>query len=227
MIPHLLFLSIVLCCSVHTDNTPSELKFTHDIIIDNESLLGVFITDITSTEQGYIAVAINDLAQIKVFSPAGIYVNTLGQRGRGPGDFLNLLSVEYRFGKLYALDAGIKGKINVFDLNGSHDSSIGFPVLMNTTVAYTRIISEKVLIVEYRPLVSNEVLTSSPVSSFYMVKSDDPNSKKRLFESPVREQFISRQESGFTVDTMPFGRANHVVELNGKIYHVWTGSEYI
>lgn len=221
-------LSLAMCCLVnHTDSAPSQLTFYQDLIIDNESLIGVFITDVTATEQGYIAVAINDLAHIKVFSPDGGYVQTIGQRGRGPGDFLNLLSLEYKDGKFHGLDAGITAKMNLYDIQGSLNQAIAFPVLMNTTLPFARILNNGNILVKYRPLVSNEVMNTEPISSFYVINSNHPNLKNRLFDSPAREQFIVRDEFGFSVVPMPFRRTNQIAELNGKIFHSWTGTEHI
>lgn len=89
-----------------TLNKVSEIQPAH--------LLGSYITGIDVTSNGHIAVALNDIAKVRLYDREGNLQNEYGRRGRGPGDFSNDTSVQLTDSVVYALDAGPSGRIQAF-----------------------------------------------------------------------------------------------------------------
>ena len=88
------------------DDGKKSIQANLDLVLDNDQLIGTYITDITTGEQGEIVVALYDLPGVKVFDEEGALMHRFGQRGRGPGDFRNLRSVSMSHGRIFALDSG-------------------------------------------------------------------------------------------------------------------------
>jgi hypothetical protein len=111
---------------------------------DDEVLLGI-VTSVMSGPDGNIYVLDAQLMEVKVFSPDGELVGTLGRQGQGPGEFQNAqqmtflpggdaIGVAQTFpGKLVGinLDGSPAGEITI---SGSGADAGGFPVLINATL---------------------------------------------------------------------------------------------
>lgn len=215
--------------------TPQDKKTIHlseDLILDKDQLIGTYITDITTGEQGEIVVALYDLPGVKVFDEEGALMHRFGQRGRGPGDFRNLRSVSMYHGRIFALDSGPNAKINIFNTADPEAvETIGLPPLrtetaLNSVVDLKRIDDEHFL-ATYRPMTSNKNIGEALTSSYYLVNSTNRDDKTLIFESPMRERYVTQTEGGFINTEMPFGRSNHVALLDDKLFHMWTGDDKI
>ncbi|MCH8558960.1 MAG: hypothetical protein LAT84_14150 [Balneolia bacterium] len=217
---------------IFSDDEKRTIHLSKDLVINNEVLIGDFLTDIAAGEQGEIVVAMNDLAQVRVFSKDGELVQTFGQRGRGPGDFQNLMSVSLHSGLIYALDGGANSKINVFDpADPDAAIAIGLPPLRTETginvVNDKMLIDDEQLLITYLPATSNNNIGMELTSSYYLVNTSHSEDKSLIFESPARERYVARSETGFVNTTMPFGRTNHVARLGNRLFHMWTGDAEI
>lgn len=218
--------------SLSPDDEKKTLHFTKDLVIHNDVLISDFITDIVVGDQGEIVVAMNDLAQVRVFGPDGELLQAFGQRGRGPGDFQNLMSVSLQSGLIHALDSGANPKLNVFNpADVEATSTVGLPPLRTETginIAIDKmLISEEKVLVTYLPTTSNDNIGTELTSSFYLVDTSLNDGKTLIFKSPARERYVTRTESGFFNTAMPFGRTNHVTRLGDRVFHMWTGSAEI
>lgn len=94
------------------------LSLTKDLSISAESqevLIGDF-SGLAVDEKGVIYAADSRLQKIHLFSPDGDYLDSLGRRGEGPGEFTRLdPNIRIRLDTLYVKDNNAK-RINLFNL---------------------------------------------------------------------------------------------------------------
>jgi hypothetical protein len=206
----------------------SQMTFQKDLTIPFDLLAGQFVSDLDVNTNGYIAVAVNDASMIQVFSPQGNLVRNFGQAGRCPGDFTNLMSVYFGENFIHGLDAGPIGKINVFSLNGDQDPlTVGIPTISGKAVTKFVASSEETYLIEYTSMVSNANTQQKRSSSYHIINRLNPQEKLHLYTGQANESFIFRNDSGFTVTEMPFGRKNNLISYNNSILHGWSGSSYL
>ena len=69
---------------------------------------------------GRIYVLESDAHQVRVYSPAGKWLHTIGRHGSGPGEFQNPAGMTWSpDGELWVIDPG-NSRASIFDLNGAH-----------------------------------------------------------------------------------------------------------
>lgn len=89
-----------------------------DLVIRRGSDEFGFIRSVAADNQGRIYAADEYAGRILVFDSTGQQVRTIGNKGRGPGEFGRLYSVTFQHGKLWALDPG-NARIQAFDIDGA------------------------------------------------------------------------------------------------------------
>lgn len=78
---------------------------------------GAFLA-LEAAPDGMLMVADQQAATIEIFDDAGAHVRSLGRRGSGPGEFMDLIGLELDGeGRLWAVDAG-NGRFAIFDPAG-------------------------------------------------------------------------------------------------------------
>jgi len=110
---------------------------------DEEVLLGI-ITSVISGPDGNLYVLDAQLMEIKVFSPEGELVRTLGRQGQGPGEFQNAQQITFLpGGESIGVAQTFPGKLVGINLDGTPAGEItlggdpaagGFAVLINATL---------------------------------------------------------------------------------------------
>lgn len=124
----LIFLSFLFSFIVlHHDLFGQEfvLDFRQTLVIgdtDQDSLEYLFsgIRTIRPLPDGRILVADASDASIRVFNQNGIFVEKIGQRGRGPGDFQEVTSIETgKDGSIIVIDR-MQERISFFDIEGNY-----------------------------------------------------------------------------------------------------------
>lgn len=211
-----------------TDSYSQTVEFEPTVEIEPNELLGTFITDVAMGPNGTIAVALNDLSKINLYNLKGELVNEYGRRGRGPGDFTNLMSVHVSDSLIYAMDAGPGGKVNTFDRkNPDSYQAYGIPRLNNKfPLRMWPLVGER-FIVEYRPSYSNMNLGKTMMSTYALISMEDESIIGEVFHHESAEKFINNSDGGFSVSDMPYGRENFVVIINGEVFHNWSGKKNI
>lgn len=117
--------------SVFTDINPSyKIALKPDITYSDTSklLMGPIIKDLAVTSKGFVCIL--DFAQKKVhiFNSSGKYIESIGQEGRGPGEFLYITSVEVRNNEIHVLDL-LQSKISIFSLKKfKHERDINISI---------------------------------------------------------------------------------------------------
>jgi len=78
-------------------------------------------------EDGNVFVTDWDRKRIQKYGPDGKFLLSIGRKGQGPGEFINVWEPEFdRDGNLYVIDISQK-RISFFSSDGRHIRQIGFP----------------------------------------------------------------------------------------------------
>lgn len=100
-----------------------EMKFgdTDDVIIGMVEMMSAFDQNriykrIAADEDGRVFIADIQQLKIHVFDSDGIWLQSIGRQGRGPGEFQQISEIDIVSDQLYAIDANQR-KINVFSLD--------------------------------------------------------------------------------------------------------------
>ncbi|MEX0647070.1 MAG: 6-bladed beta-propeller [Balneolaceae bacterium] len=108
-----------------------ELRIGYEIQDQQNEYLFVFPNFVLSDEKGNVYVADQRLNEIKKFNSHGNYLTTIGQQGRGPGEFVELsvifLDSSTETEKLVIFDRSMQ-RVSKFTLNGEYLNSYNSPV---------------------------------------------------------------------------------------------------
>ena len=200
-----------------------QINFQKITEIYPDQLQGIYITDLDVTEDGFIAIAINDLAKIQVYNIDGELKNEYGRGGRGPGDFSNLTSVQLTDSVVFAMDAGPAGRIQAFKRGDPEDyrtyqiprSSKGSPNKM-------WLLKSGDFLIEFKPAFSSLSIQRELTSSFEIKPISDDRDLIFIFENHINEAFIDQSDGGFSVSSMPYGRKNFITPSGDFIFHNWS-----
>ena len=215
-----IFLSVVVTCQI----SGQKLEFQVITEIHPDQLHGVFITDVDVTSSGYIAIAINDIAKVQLYNFDGEFINEYGRRGRGPGDFTNLMSVDLTDTILYAMDSGPSGRIHAFNRAdpGSYRTYVLPRSPHGNPLRMWHMGSEDFL-VEFRPGFTNQNINEELTSTFGLVTLFGNGEIQTVIENRSNEMFVDQSDGGFSVSSMPFGRKNFIIPSGTTLYHNWSG----
>jgi hypothetical protein len=200
-----------------------EIRFQKVAEIQPDQLLGSFITDVTVNSSGYTAVAINDLAKVHLYDREGKLMNEYGRRGKGPGDFTNLMTVELTDAIVYAMDSGPLGRIHAFDRdNPQNYQTFLIPRSPHGSPLRMWHINADHFLVEFRPSYSNLNIEDHLTSKFGLISLSNGDEIRPVFESESNEMFVDRSDGGFSVSSMPYGRKNFFIPSGDIILHNWS-----
>lgn len=200
-----------------------EIQFQKVAEIHPDQLQGSFITDVTVNSSGFITVALNDLARVRLYDRSGKLINEYGRRGRGPGDFTNLMTVELTDSIVYAMDSGPLGRIHAFDRDNP-ESYQTFLIPRSPHGGAVRMwhIGSDNFLVEFRPSYSNLNIEDNLISRFGLISLNNGDEIRPVFESRSNEMFVDQSDGGFSVSSMPFGRKNYIIPSGSHLYHNWS-----
>lgn len=107
-------------------SSPKELWRIGGDTDDEDEFFGV-ITQILTDAQGNVYLLDAQLNQVKVFSPQGKFLRTIGREGEGPGEFRNAGSMFFtKDGKLGVLQA-FPGRVVLFTTDGAPAGDLPLP----------------------------------------------------------------------------------------------------
>jgi len=223
-IQEMVFVTLFVVLSVISiDLSAQQLSLDKVAEISPDQLMGSYITGLDVTENGHIAVALNDLARIQIYNIEGNLENKYGRRGRGPGDFSNLTSVQLTDSVVFAMDAGPAGRIQAFKRGDPEDyrtyqiprSSKGSPNKM-------WLLKSGDFLIEFKPAFSSLSIQRELTSSFEIKPISDDRDLIFIFENHINEAFIDQSDGGFSVSSMPYGRKNFITPSGDFIFHNWS-----
>lgn len=83
---------------------------------DTDEFFFSFMNEIAVDDHGNVFIADNTEGVIRVFNSDGDYIQTLGSKGEGPGEFNSISHILIRNNKLYGMDS-MQRRITVFNLD--------------------------------------------------------------------------------------------------------------
>lgn len=200
-----------------------QISFQKIVEIQPDQLQGTFITDIDVTESGFIAVALNDIAKVHLYNIEGKLINEYGRRGRGPGDFTNLMSVELTDSVVYAMDSGPSGRIHAFNRHDPKNyQTYLIPRSPDGRAVRMWHIGSVDFLVEFRPSFSNLNIENELTSKFGLVSIIGNDEIHPVIENRSNEMFVDQSDGGFSISAMPFGRKNFIIPAGNNLYHNWS-----
>ena len=214
---------LVLFMFVHFNCFSQSNNFDIVLEIGPDELIGAFITDVNMGPDGSVAVALNDLARVNLYDLQGELIKEYGRRGRGPGDFSNLMSVHVSESAIYALDAGPGGRVNIFERDEPERfRTFNLPRSGESYPLRMWYLYDGNFLVEYRPGYTIANLEESITSTYAVISRDDNLNSEKVFQHQSNEMFLSSSNGSFSVSDMPFGRENHIVPLQDGFIHNWS-----
>jgi len=108
-------------------DVPLEILFNNEKIIEDQKKMIGRPGRILIDDSGRIVIeeSTYDKAALLAFSEDGYFIHEISRRGQGPGEFISIFSIQYRFNRLFVHDAGMQ-RLHVFSTE-----SDSFP-LVNT-----------------------------------------------------------------------------------------------
>lgn len=175
------------------DLEPLILKKDLSISAENqEALIGDF-SGLAVDEEGIIYAADSQLQKIHLFSPNGDYLDSLGQKGKGPGEFIRLdPKIRILSNTLYVKDNNSK-RINLFSLNSRQPAgTINIPnaKIEGVPMGYLR---------DMFPLSDGNILVSFMNTYFSVPEEEDPPHKTTISLIDKSGKFIKQNLLQFPV----------------------------
>lgn len=206
-----------------------EIEFGNN----NETTLG-YIQDIAVDKNGNIYIADSQQANIKIFDTDGNLDKTLGRKGEGSKEFINLQDIRVHNSKLYALDY-TKKQIIVFSLDSSKvitsldlaTNKDDIPELDNSHFAEFYLRSDSTFLISFYknslPNDKKEWSKAIRTQYWYIIDQNGKIISEKLHEmkSAVRT-FITRNLKTVDRETGLYGKALVSVASNNNIYSSWS-----
>ena len=127
MISYFVILALLICGCVSEEKSElklSEIRLEKDLVIQNNSQEYLFenIKDIKIDKTGDIYVLDQRAANIKVFDNSGNFIKIIGNKGKGPGEFIRPVEMEFFNDTLIVSDSDLR-RFSYFDNNGNYIKS--------------------------------------------------------------------------------------------------------
>jgi hypothetical protein len=190
---------------------------------DDESYFFSSIDNLAVRADGRIYVADGTASHVKVLAPDGTLQDTLGRKGKGPGEFGDLSEVTVARGdSLYALDRDVS-RISVFTPEDTFSRGFSIKAELGS--------SQNLLVPERRQ--DFAALYSSPATSEEMrlgqraVRRIGPAGavKDTLFTVPPRQMYMNQDGSRVGIWLLPFARSPAIaVGPEARIHYGWSDS---
>lgn len=207
-----------------SDIEPSPVKITAGFEIkDTDELTIGRMGDIAVAEDGRIFISALQQNSILVFKPDGSYLTTLGNEGKGPGEFLNIDQLKIYGDYLFVYDSN-QERINVFSLNPlSFSHTVNLQGISNTDglEGYSPfqlfIANEETFLMSFRDRFSMDNLDDKRVS-YYVVNQTGKITRKIFEQSDVK--YFKSDDGGFTrIFSSPFHtKPLTVVSNDGRLF---------
>jgi len=189
---------------------------------DTDELFIGWPSGIAVADEGALFMADAGEAKIHIYSAEGEYLQSLGRRGEGPGEFNSVFQLRLHNGELYALDTQ-QQRLSVFDASdfsflrnislggGSMDVS-GFPV------GFEPLTDGRFLATYNRMVRDGDRLHRTP-----LLKIMDKNGEEiasDIVDLTPAEMFMIQSETTIQMMSLPFMRESHFV-IDGDENLVW------
>ena len=198
---------------------------------DDEVLFGL-IKSIDVNSEGHIYVADWRYTSVYVFSETGEFMDEIGRRGRGPGEFWSVGSVSVGPDDfVYVFDSNLR-RVTMFEPE-EHRLINSFTVVGSTYSSPSRIVgvAEHGIVISYiSPFVAVNVPGVGPYDQrfeeVYIMDFKGAISESPILRTPYKEFIVTTDsEGGISVTPHPFGRDSFIrLASNNLLYAGWNES---
>jgi hypothetical protein len=249
----LLFVSCIGCSNNYSYTIPKQfrslknlkpysLEQPHDtVLLNRQQVVGNRgrhpigrLMDIAIDETGRIYIADGKQRNIQVYKPSGQFITTLGRRGKGPGEFVYLISIQINKGNLFAYD-NRQRRIVVFALDSltyDHTINLGnnkkdFKKLGGALLQSFQVRHNDAFLAEFtKSRVPDNPVVGDTIRGkdfYYFLNKHGEITSKNLFKTgaPIHVMIpVGKREVGFPFDF--YGKPLTVLSNDDHIYINWT-----
>jgi hypothetical protein len=214
---------------------PDTLRLKRQQIIGNTTKVPIGnLMDVAVDKEGRAYIADSKQRNIQVYKPNGQFITTLGRKGKGPGEFANLISIQINEGKLFSFDNRMQRAV-IFSLNPlAYDATVnlggnkGDVEHISDALPHRYYVrSNNSFLAEFIKLhtLKNPVVgdTMNGKGFYYFLNKDGKIVSKELFKTKVRVHVmipVGQREVGVPVDF--YGKSLTAVSDDNHIYSNWT-----
>jgi len=189
------------------------------------------INGIAVDGQKNVYIADDDHVMIHLFDESGTYIQSIGDEGKGPGEFMGMGNLNINHPYLYAQDYR-QQRLNLFDLetkafrktiklqseNQKMDELSGF-----YPMTYTFMPNSDMLLVGFSQSVSMGNIDEDLKIRYYKMNLEGTYVSEKILEVKSSGFLFERTSNSFMVMPSPFGRKAFLnVSSDGTIYKAWS-----
>lgn len=183
-----------------------QWSVAHEVTLDGD--FGR-IADLEVDAQGILYVADAMAQEIRVFAKDGSALETIGRRGRGPGEFQGLRDLAVRGDSLYALDSSLQ-RVSAFYLRAGHpaEPAYSLSVARSREWANYQLLAPPGggLLVQYSIPSTEANLDADKTVTVRRLGGGDARSVDVLSYADREFLVMRHPRFGFVVGTLPYGR---------------------
>ncbi len=178
------------------------------------------ISDIVVGKNGKIYVGDQGLHRIEIFSKSGDLIDTLGRKGKGPGEFEWIADLQVKDDTLFVYDSNMF-RLSLYSIKNNFQL-INVVMLNNTTPQRLWVSSDMGFIGEYIPYYSSKNLHNNHDITVKMISRYENSSvkEKPLFSLASRQMLVHQSSpTTFSIVAIPFGSRPIIRRTGWKIYY--------
>jgi len=209
-----------------------SISFNREISFgsDDEILIGR-ISSIATDQKANVYIADNEQKTIHLFDEAGTYIQSIGQEGKGPGEFMGIVNLNINPPYIYAHDYR-QDRLNLFDLETrtfvkaiklrSENTTIDIPPRFNPS-GYKIIPNSDLLLIPFTQSVSIDQINKERHSLYFKMDLQGNYHPKSVLETKSADYLADRSGDSYMVMSSPFGRKPFTdISSTGTIYTAWS-----
>lgn len=178
------------------------------------------IADVTAADDGRIYVADGKAHHVKILSPDGSFIDSLGTQGRGPGEFERPSQVFFARDSLYVLD-GYYGELSSFGPNREFGRRLSLRAAQSRPGRILPVSTTLVGVYERPFLPDHDSLWNLAIRTM----SFDGTAGDTLFTVPPPEIHVEQGDDYAGFRQIPFARRSHVTAgPTGHVHYAWSDS---
>ena len=192
-----------------------------------EEKIEIFYNQISKiTIDSYGRIFLENNKGVHVYEENGTFLTTIGQKGRGHGEFQAIHNLKIRNDSLYVYDASLR-RISVFDINSfSLVNEIGVPSTKGFIgLGEFDVLENGSFVIGLRGTrkQKNSLITENFVEYYFMARNGMLE-RSSFYTSELADDFVITNNKGTSYPPIPFDRTTLFdVSNTDRIYFAWTG----
>ncbi len=213
------------------ENSPIEISFEPEAYFgdSDEVLIGNFNSAVAD-EKGRVYLADSDQKTIHVFHPEGTFLQSIGKEGKGPGEFMNILSLQTDGKNLYAYDFSQR-RVNVFALENLEFSytvlltleDVGIDELSGTYPSSYYVLPDNTILVSFAQPFGADTSEDERLALYYKMNHEGRILSDKILSTRLAEVLMDRSNGGIMIWGSPYGGRSLIeISTSGNIYSAWS-----